>query len=137
MRILDLLEMLKTTITLLAVVFICIDGLDECRWENLRVLLETLQKIVQVSPATRVFLSGRPHVMDEISRHFAERIMTSVTPKCRDIERYLAMRLDTDAMPWAMDSALKAEIMKEIPVKIFKMCVEITSLRNHPSLDIC
>ena len=62
--------------------------------------------------------------------------MISVTPKIRDIERYFAMRLDTNTMAWAMDRALKAGIMKEIPIKIFEMCVEITTLRDHLSLDI-
>jgi len=113
--------MLKTTIASLPKVFICIDGLDECLPENRRELLESLRKIVEASPTMRIFLSGRPHIRDEVKRCFAVAVMIAVIPPIADIERYLKMRLDNDPTPSAMDDNLKAEIMRVIPRKISQM----------------
>ena len=120
-QLLGLVEMLKTTIASLPEVFICIDGLDECLPKNRRELLESLQGIAQASPTTRMFLSGRPHIRDEIRRYFTKAIVIAVIPTIRDIERYLEMRLDKDLTPGAMDGNLRAEIMEVIPRKISQM----------------
>jgi len=120
-RLPDLVEILKTTIASLPEVFICIDALDECIPNNRRELLESLQDIVQASPTTRVFLSGRPHIRAEIKRYFTEAIMIPITPTIGDIERYLETRLDRDTTPGAMDDDLRAEIMRVIPRKISQM----------------
>ena len=116
-----LVGILKTTIASLPDVFICIDGLDECLPKNRRELLESLRDIIRASPTTRVFLSGRPHIQDEVERYFAEAIMIAVVPTMEDIERYLEMRLDRDPTPGAMDENLRAEIMEVIPRKISQM----------------
>ena len=120
-RLLDLLELLKAVIALLPEVFICIDGLDECLPNNRQELLESLQDIAQTLPTTRVFLSGRPHIRDEVTRYFTEAIMIEVIPTIRDIERYLKRRLDRDSTPGAMDDNLRAEIIRVIPRKISQM----------------
>ena len=120
-QLLNLVEILKTTITSLPQVFICIDALDECLPNNRRDLLESLQSIAQASPTMRMFLSGRPHIRDEITRYFAEAIMIAVVPTIGDIRRYLEMRLDRDTTPSAMDSKLRAWIMSVIPRKISQM----------------
>ena len=120
-QLLDLVEILKRTITSLPEVFICIDGLDECVPNNRRVLLESLQEIVQASPTIRVFLSGRPHIQDEVKRYCTTAIMIAVFPTVGDIERYLEMRLDRDPTPSAMDDNLRAEIMRVIPREISQM----------------
>ena len=118
----DLIEMLKATIALLQRVFICIDALDECRPEIRLELLQSLQGIVRASPTTaRVFLTGRPHVRDEVKRYFPEAIMRLITPTLEDIELYLKMRLDRDPTPTVMDEGLRAEIMEVIPQKISPM----------------
>ena len=117
----DLVEILKMTIASLPDVFICIDGLDECLQKNRRELLESLRDIMRASPTTRVFLSGRPHIRDEVKRYFTEAIMIAVVPTMEDLERYLEMRLDRDPTPGAMDENLRAEIMKVIPRKISQM----------------
>ena len=117
----DLVKILKTTIAPLSEVFICIDGLDECLPKNRQELLESLQDIVGASSTTRVLLSGRPHVKDEIKRCFTKATMIAVIPTIRDIEIYLEKRLDRDATPSAMDDNLKAEIMGVIPRKISQM----------------
>ena len=120
-QLLDLVEMLKKTIASLPEVSICVDGLDECLPNNRRELLESLQDIVRVSPATRVFISGRPHIQDEVKRYFTEAIMIPIVPTIGDIERYLEMRLNKDPTPSAMDDNLRAEIMRVIPRKISQM----------------
>ena len=117
----DLIEMLKTTIASLPEVYICIDGLDECPLKNRRELLESLRDIVGASPTTRVFLSGRPHVRDEVKRYFAGVVMIAVIHTIGDIERYLEVRLDKDPTPSAMDDDLRTEIMRVIPKKISQM----------------
>ena len=117
----DLLKILKTTIASLSEVFICIDGLDECLQKNRRELLESLQEIVRASPDTRVFLSGRPHIRDEVKKYFAGAIMVAVIPTIGDIEKYLEMRLDRDPTPSAMDHNLRAEIMRVISRNISQM----------------
>ena len=127
MKLLDLVEVLKTTIASIPEVFICIDGLDECLPKNRRELLESLQEIVRALPTTRVLLSGRPHIQDEVKRYFTEAIMITVIPTIRDIERYLEMRLNRDPTPSAMDANLKAEIIRVIPRKIAQMYVETTT----------
>ena len=121
MQLLDLVEILKATIASLPEVFICIDGLDECLPNNRREILEALRDIIRASPTTRVFLSGRPHIRDEVKKYFPEAIMVDVIPTIGDIERYLKMRLDRDPTPSAMDDNLRAEIMRVIPTKISQM----------------
>ena len=71
----DLVEILKTTITSLPEVFICVDGLDECLPKYRRELLESLRDIVRASPTARIFLSGRPHIRDEVKKYLAGAIM--------------------------------------------------------------
>ena len=118
---LDLVAIIKTTIASLPDVFICIDGLDECLPKNRRELLESLRDIIRASATTRVFLSGRPHIQDEVERYFPEAITIAVIPTIVDIERYLKMRLDRDQTPSAMDEDLRAEIMRVVPGEIAQM----------------
>jgi len=120
-QLLDLVEMLKNTIASLPEVFICIDGLDECLPKNRRELLESLRNIVQAYPTTRIFLSGRPHIRDEVKSCLAGAVIIAIIPPIADIERYLKMRLDNDPTPSAMDDNLRAEIMRVIPRKISQM----------------
>ena len=124
------MKILKRVIASLPEVFVCIDGLDECLAKNRRELLDSLQDIVRASPTTRVFLSGRPHIRDEIKRYFPEAIMIPIIPTIDDIERYLEMRLGRDTTPSAMDDNLRAEIMTVIPTKISQMRVAIATLTN-------
>ena len=116
-----LVKILKRTIASLQEVFICIHGLDECLPENRRDLLESLQDIVRASPTIRVFLSGRPHISDEIKGYFTQAIMILLVPTRGDIVRYLNMRLDKDTTPIAMNDNLRAVIMRVILEKISRM----------------
>jgi len=126
----DLVKILKTTIQLGARVFICIDALDECLPKNRLQLLKSLQEIIRACPTVRVFLTGRPHVQDEIKRYFPELIMIHVVPTTRDIEIYLERKLDHDPTPSSMNDELRAEIMSKIPETISELSVETTTSIN-------
>ena len=120
-RLPDLVEILKKVVKPLQRVFMCIDALDECTPKNRRGLLESLREIARVSPNTRIFLTGRPHIDDEIMKCFSKAVRMPVIPTQDDIKSYLEMRLDGDTDPNAMDDELRAEIMKIIPEKVSEM----------------
>ena len=117
----DMVDILKKTVTSLPQVFICIDALDESPPKYQRELLESMREIIHVSSSTRVFLTGRPHVGDEIVKCFGEAIRIPLSPTCGDITSYLRMRLDGDTDPKAMEAELRADIMRIIPEKISEM----------------
>jgi len=102
--------------------FICIDALDECAAEYRVKLLNSLNQIIQESPDIRIFVTGRPHVRDEVWKRLFGRVLTiPITPRRGDIIRYLHSRLDEDTTPDAMDSSLEADILRKIPEDISEM----------------
>ena len=114
----DMVDILKKTITSLPQVSICIDALDESPPKHRRELLESLREIIHVSSSMRVFLTGRPHIDDEIVKCFGEVIRIPLSPIHGDIKSYLERRLDRDTDPNAMDDELRADIMRIILEKI-------------------
>ena len=126
-RLLDIVKMLQTTSSKKPT-FICIDALDECVEGHRVKLLDSLNQILQKSPSTRIFMTGRPHVLPEIGRRLARRVTSiSISPKRDDIIGYLHSKLDEDINPDAMDSSLEADILKKIPENISEMYVEATA----------
>jgi len=124
----DLMRMLKMTIASLPQVFICIDALDEFLQKNLPELLRSLRDIVRESPTTRIFLTGRPHVKEDIRRHFPKVVLIPVSPKTGDIRNYLEMRLDMDPEPEAMSDGLRADIIRIMMEKTSDMYVGIFNI---------
>jgi len=118
LRLPDLVEITKKAIVSLPRVFFCIDALDESTPQHRRDLLESLREIVLVSANTRIFLTGRPHIEDEIMKHFGEVVRIPLSPTQDDIKGYLEMRLNRDTDPSAMDDKLRPDIMRIIPEKI-------------------
>ena len=118
LRVPDLVEIMKKTVTSLSRVFICIDALDESTPQHRLELLESLQEIVRVSGNTRIFLTGRPHIEDEIRKSFKKVVRIPVSPTQGDIKRYLEMRLNRDTDHYAMNDELRADIMRVIPENI-------------------
>ena len=118
LRLPDMVGMLKTAISLLPPVYICIDALDECTSKSRQALLGSLRDIVRGSPSMRVLFTGRSHVADEVKKYFAEAIIVSVGPTGDDIRVYLDARLDRDTEPHAMDDELRRDIMRIIPETI-------------------
>ena len=117
----DLMRILKIIIASLPQVFICIDALDEFLPKNLPMLLESLRDIVLESPATRIFLTGRPHVKEAIQRYFAGAVEIPISPNTDDVRNYLQMKLAGDEEPEAMDDLLRADIVKAILEKVSDM----------------
>ena len=102
--------------------FICIDALDECQARQRAKLLDSLNQILRKSPATRIFLTGRPHIRDEVELHLAGRAATrSITPTEDDIIVFLRAKLKEDNIPDAMDVTLEEEIIKNIPETVSEM----------------
>jgi len=104
-----------------AVIYICIDAVDESTPKHRRDLLESMQEVIRVSPNTRLFLTGRPHISDEIVRYFSQALRIPLSPTHEDIKSYLEMRLKCDTDPNAMDDKLRADIMRIVPEKISQM----------------
>ena len=96
--------------------FICVDALDECVPENLTVVLESLAQILQGSPSTRIFMTGRPHVRSEVGRRL-EGAATFVFIRTTEdgVLRFLREKLRKDRLPNMMSNTLEREIMQSIP----------------------
>ena len=130
----EIVEMLQTTAREKPT-FICIDALDECVARYRVKLLDSLNQILQRSPGTRVFVTGRPHIQAEVRNRLARRVMAiRITPRRNDIISYLHNRLCEDIRPDAMDSSLKADILKKIPQDISEMYVEATVPGKRPQV---
>jgi len=81
LRLEDLMGMLRMAIASLPQVFICIDALDECLPKHLPELLESLRDIVRKSPRVRIFLTGWPHVGEDIHGYFPKAAAIPLSPK--------------------------------------------------------
>jgi len=127
----DVVRMLQTT-SYQKRTFICIDALDECVARHQVKILGSLNQILQKSPDTRIFVTGRPHVQAEIRERLAGKVKSvSVTPRREDIIGYLHTRLDEDTTRDAMDGSLKADILKRIPDHISEMYAQAQCLGNY------
>jgi len=116
-----ILKMLQTTLALKRA-FLCIDALDECAAEHRVTFLHSLNQLLQQSPGTRIFMTARPHILPEIGRRLAGRVVAMLMRTVRgDVIRYLRTRLAADTTPDAMDSSLEADILKKIPEGISGM----------------
>jgi len=126
LQISDILSMLQTT-SARKPAFICIDALDECATEHIVKVLDSLGQLLQRSPGTRIFVTGRPHILPEIRARLGERVTSiSINPKRNDIITYLNSRLATDTTSDAMDSVLEADILEKISTDISEMYVKAT-----------
>ena len=120
-KISSILKMLQTTCAKKRA-FVCIDALDEYATEYRAKLLDSLNQMLQQSPSTRIFMTGRPHILPEIRRRFARRVeCVLVSSKRDDIVTYLHTKLAADTTPDAMDSNLTADILGKIPEDISEM----------------
>ena len=136
LRLTDIVKMLQA-ITSSRPTFMSIDGLDECAGVHRAALLDSLREILEKSPGTRIFVTGRPHIRVEIERRLAGQVTcVSVSPTRRDIIGYLRVRIGQDEMPEAMDRSLEADILQMIPENISEMCLESTTPRIRPR-NIC
>jgi len=102
--------------------FLCLDALDECAGPDHAKVLLSLKDIIEMSPTTRVFLTGRPYIGDEVEKHFPEgTALVSVTPPTGDIIRYIRAKLAESTTSGEMDLKLEEEIVKTIPETFSEM----------------
>jgi len=102
--------------------FFCLDALDECGAADLAKILRSLKDIIEMSPTTRVFLAGRPHVGGEVRRHLSGGIVVvPISSRKDDIIRYIHSKLVEDTTFDEMDERLEAEIVRRIPDTVSEM----------------
>jgi len=66
----------------------CIDALDECAGVQRVKLLDSLNQILENSPGTRIFVTGRPNIQAEIEKCLSGRVLrVSVGLKRGDLIR--------------------------------------------------
>ena len=88
-------------------------------------VLDSLRQILEKSPTTRIFVTGRPHIRVEVEKRLAGHMIdVSICPTKDGIIGYLRVKLGEDEMPDAMDKVLEAEILEKIPDNTSEMCVE-------------
>ena len=102
--------------------FFCLDALDECAAPDRAKILHSLRDIIKMSPTTRVFLTGRPHVGDEVGKNLpGGAAIVSISPREDDIIHYIHTKLSEDPTSEEMDERLRAEIVKKIPETVSEM----------------
>ena len=119
----DIVKMLQL-ITSSQRIFMVIDALDECTAVQRFRLFDSLKEILEKSPGSRIFVTGRPHILAEVEKRLAGQVKNlSVGPRKYDIITYLRTRLSEDETPDAMDESLEADILEKIPGSISEMWV--------------
>ena len=118
LRVPDIVKLLQA-VTFLRPTFICVDALDECVERDRPEILDSLRQILEKSPNTRIFLTGRRHIQGEVAWHLGERAtVLPIKIKHDDIVGYVRMRLIKDTSLDKVDSDLEDEIIKSITQNI-------------------
>ena len=111
------IEMLKLIIQKGSVSFICIDALDELETANRRQLLESLKSILRLG-TTKIFLTGRQHIRNEVNSCFQREQICEIQLVANpdDIQRYVNNKIEQDARfkKDAMNNELKKQILTSI-----------------------
>ena len=111
-----ILKMFQQTVAATKRTFICIDALDECVPEHRMIALESLEEILRLSPNTRLFMTGRPHVRSEVEGKLdGAANFVFIQPTDDALIRFLREKLRKDTTPNIMSSTLEANIMRSIP----------------------
>jgi len=127
-RLSDIVKMLQAITSSLRTL-ICIDTLEESMAVHRVKLLISLKLILEKSSRTRIFITGRPHILAEIEKRLPGRGMcVSIVPSKNDNTGYLRVKLDEDETPDTIDESLVAEILEKIPKNTSEMCVGTMTL---------
>jgi len=95
--------------------FFCLDGVDECAAPDRAKILLSLRDIIKMSPTTRVFLTGRPHVGGEVGKYLAGTVtLVPVNPREDEVTQYIHTKLAEDTSSDEMDERLESEIVKKL-----------------------
>ena len=117
--------------------FICVDALDECVLEHRIVVLESLRQILQGSPDTHLFITGRPQVRSEVEKRLDGAVtLISIQPTENGVVRYLRDKLRNDTAPEIMSSTFEAETIKSILQMSSETYVEASGKEKLPELMI-
>ena len=102
--------------------YFCLDAVDECAGPDRAKILLSLKEIIRMSPTTRVFLTGRPHVGHEVGKYLTRAVtLVSIKPQKDDLIQYIHEKLAEDTTSNEMDERLEAEIVKKIPENFSEM----------------
>ena len=99
--------------------FICIDALDELEKKARHSTLAWLKVLLTQTSGARLFLTGRPHVREQLERSLTivgGGAIQSIEIKAthEDIQQYINYKIDQDDNPDAMNDKLRAEIIETI-----------------------
>ena len=90
LRLPDIRTMLVKSVSSLVRGFICIDALDEFPTKHRPELWDSLQSIIRECPNIRLFITGRPHIREEVGKYFPGcPDQPPVKPTEEDIREYL------------------------------------------------
>ena len=119
LRLSEIHTMLIKSVSSLRRGFICIDAVNEFPRKHRPELWDSLQHIIRKCPNIRLFITGRPHIREEVKKYFpGYPDLSSIKPTEEDIRGYVTMRLRRDLESDAMDPELEADILTIIPEKI-------------------
>ena len=119
----EILTLLISTLRTLKRSYICIDAVDEFLETDRPELFKLLAEITQGSRGTRLFVTGRPHIREEVERYFTGGTEIRIIPSKEDIKKYVSSRLGKDTRRRIMNDSLREEILTTIPEKISEMYV--------------
>ena len=119
LRLPEIRTMLTKSVSSLLRGYVCIDALDEFPAKHRPELWDSLQRIIRECPNIRLFITGRPHIREEVRKYFpGYPDQPPIKPTEEDIREYLIMRLKNDPELDAMNVRLEADILRIIPDKI-------------------
>ena len=119
LRLPEIHKMLIRPVSSLRRGFICIDALDEFPTKHRPELWDSLEHIVRECPNMRLFITGRPHIREEVKKYFpGYPDLPSIKPTEEDIRGYVTRRLRNDPRSNAMDAELETDIIQVIPDRI-------------------
>ncbi|RPA96330.1 ankyrin, partial [Choiromyces venosus 120613-1] len=130
---------LLQTVTSSQHTFICVDALDKCLEKHQSDILDALREILEKSPGTRVFITGRRHISGQVEKHLAGKAVTlSIKPNNKDIREYIRMRLRKDAFLGATDDSLESEITdtlaEQIPESLLLGSITLDSILRETTV---
>jgi len=121
----DIVKMFAT-VSPLRRTFICVDALDECVPKHLLEVLDALGQILWRSPNTRMFMTGRPHILGAVERKLGGRTTNvAIKPRDDDMVMYLRARLSKDTTPEVMNCGLENDIMNSVHGGVSETYVEV------------
>ena len=110
----DILALLKIRLQQFKRAFICIDAVDELEPKARRQLLDTLKGLKTNN--TRLFLTGRGHVENEVRECFqvTQACTVIISASEQDIGAFVQQQIMDDPYPDAMDEVLEKDIVDAI-----------------------